>query len=160
MRPAYARRDQTAMGLNIGQIPVSLAARPDKAVVTRPSRRDGGDAPGQEQTRAGFGENTLSPGSAALRAIDVSLREARRVVPTVEELREDFRARRAETEAAVAAREATANDARDPATEEAVPAEQATRPEPAPQVRAFEAQRNAASTPASNPAPSRLDVSV
>jgi len=160
------------MGLNIGQIPASLAVRPDTTVARQP-RREEEDAPAltrrvsdHERTQAGFGDNTLSPGGAALQALDVNLRKARQVVPTVEELREEFQARQAESERAMEARETAtaegretpATEAREPDPEEAGPEEQSTRPAPAPQARAFEAQRYANGAPSPAPTVARLDV--
>lgn len=57
------------------------------------------------EVEAGFGENTLSPSGAALKALDSNLKAAAQLVPTVEELRERARAAQAQREDA-AAREA------------------------------------------------------
>ncbi len=151
------------MGLNIGQGLASLSARTDVTAAVRQARTGEENAPAlarrvpdRERTQAGFGENTLSPGGAALQALDANLREARRVVPTVEELREAFLARRAENERAAETREAPPTEAREPATEEIAPEEQSTRPEPALQARA----QYDATTPAPGPSLARLDVTA
>lgn len=166
------------MGLNVGQIPASLVnARADVSAATRQARTGEEDAPAlarrnseQERPQAGFGENTLSPGGAALQALDVNLREARRAVPSVEELQAEYQARRAEQLresglaelAATATEETPALEARvpeteEPGTEEVGPEEQSTRPEPAPNARQFEAQQNTVNSPDNATGP-RFDV--
>ena len=51
------------------------------------------------KVQVGFGEDTQSPATAALDTLDVNLREARRVVPSIEELMEEARARQQEIRA-------------------------------------------------------------
>lgn len=120
------------------------------------------------EIRAGFGKNTMSPSMAALRTINVNMERARRIVPSMDQLREEFRERRAEFE------EAEGLDVQSRA-EFARPPEASVRPEPAPQaVNAFQEEQEAVRSaqreevPAPNPAPvpgnemqsRRLDVRI
>ena len=91
----------------------------------------------REVVRVGFGKGTISPAGAALTTVDRNLEEARRVVPTVDELREEEAARRAELRA-----EQNQEPEREP---------QAFRPEPAPQARRFVEQNEEAGPPAFPP---------
>ncbi len=97
------------MGLPIGDAVTQLSA--GRTLSLQGAKRDGTAAAEQPaqlgfrqntqpEVRAGFGKGTLSPGGAALRALDYSLKRARSMVPTMEEVREQVGARRAELEAA------------------------------------------------------------
>lgn len=59
----------------------------------------------QADIQAGFGENTLSPGAAALRTLDITLRSARSMVPTLEEALNEVQQHLAEENAAMDARQ-------------------------------------------------------
>lgn len=61
---------------------------------------------------AGFGENSLSPSGAALRTLDRNLKAARRLVPTVEQLRDQARFNQAQRADAI-----ESGAERDPAVE-------------------------------------------
>ena len=78
------------------------------------------------EIRAGFGEGTLSPSGAALKTLDVNLRNAEQLVPTVEELRE--RARIAQVRREEAAVDSAPVEFRQP---------ERVRPEASPAVRNF-----------------------
>lgn len=94
------------MGLDIGTsvrviasvAPASLY-RPDRAAVSGDNRAEEAGRlvrpPEDPPVRAGFGENTLSPSSAALEALDTNLEVAGDLVPTVQELRERARVNQA-----------------------------------------------------------------
>lgn len=129
-----------------------------------------GNKPEAEQqekpSRAGFGEDTVSVPGATLRTIKRNLHEARRVVPSVEELRRETAARireereriGAETQIGAGGPEA-AGPQRAPAPQtereriparvvrpsegNGTPAPQRLRPGPAPQVRSFQEQEEA-----------------
>lgn len=88
------------MGISIGAAVRAVSAvppanRPDRIAVPRDSRAeertDLVQGPEEPEIRAGFGENTLSPSAAALETIDANLEGARRIVPTVQELRDRAR---------------------------------------------------------------------
>lgn len=97
------------MGLSIGQASIAIstastasANRPQRPEVTPNARVE--ERPIVERTdrprpQVGFGENTLSPLSAALETIDSNLEAVEDVVPTVEELRERARVAQAEQRA-------------------------------------------------------------
>ncbi|MBI2435180.1 MAG: hypothetical protein HYV26_20165 [Candidatus Hydrogenedentes bacterium] len=72
-----------ARARNVGESAVLSSALPSS---TRPE-------PAQS---LGFGENTLSPSGAALVTIRTTFRSAQNLVPSLEELRDELRARRAE----------------------------------------------------------------
>ncbi|MBP8131539.1 MAG: hypothetical protein KA184_18315 [Candidatus Hydrogenedentes bacterium] len=116
--------------------------------------------------RAGFGEGTVSIPGTTLRAINRNLQDARRIVPSAEELRWETAARvreereRIEAEAsqrvaeaeAAARQRAPAPQAGEspvqavrprPVKEEVAPAPRRVRPEPAPQARTFQDQAEA-----------------
>jgi len=82
------------------------------------------------EVRAGFGENTLSPSSAALKTLDANLEAAARLVPSVEELRDRARAAQAERANAAASR-AEADRS------EGLRRRESVRPEPNPSARFF-----------------------
>ena len=79
--------------------------------------------------RAGWGKDTLSPNGAALVVLGRNIESARRVVPTVEELRDQLRETRAEQRAAQ--EEAVGR------REEAARQVESFRPEPTPRARSF-----------------------
>lgn len=153
------------MSLDIGGIASAIAAlppaggyRPDRP--TTPGGR-GEDVPRLIEepeappVRVGFGENTLSPSGAALRALDRNLEAASELVPTVQELRERARLNQAARPDAIAPRADRPPDA-EPRQPEFV------RPEPNPSAREFVAglgndtpdrPNDAAATPAPADAP-------
>lgn len=153
------------MGTNIGQIAANLPAPPPLntggnrrgSEDNRPSLVETSREP--ERSRPGFGSDTLSPSGAALEALDVSLREAQRVVPSPEEARQIAAERRAETEAAREAARAAAAQQQANIEEAARARTERVRPEPAPQARNFEtAPAENAAPEAPSPTPPRLDV--
>ncbi len=102
------------MGLSIGPVTNVLSAlrgtpelgqarlRGEDARVERPSGRERANAfareerPDPNQLRAGFGEGTISPLTAAFRTIDRTVQGVRESQPTIQEIRERFQARAAE----------------------------------------------------------------
>jgi len=137
------------MGLRFGQsIPLDSQSGASRAAKLRNARfssvpEKGDVRPGQEREttvpqEAGFGKNTLSPPGAALITLGRGLKEARRLVPTTEELREQLRSRKAQDEAN--RQEAQASRAAAPAERtgsEAPRRIESFRPEAAPQAIAF-----------------------
>ena len=133
------------MGLPIGQasIAVSTAAN---TVANRTTRPDVQPAAPAEEARlvqreessappaAGFGENTLSPLSAALETLDTNLEVAQEVVPTVEELRARARVAQAERQAQTA-------EPRPLERPDELRRRESVRPEPDPAVQNFVAER-------------------
>lgn len=109
MRPGGNARTQALQGAAPGKAP-GLAPRRDTA----------------DDMRVGFGENTMSPSTAALRTISVNMERARSIVPSVEQLREEFRARREELESAQR-QDAAARASAAPAVEESTRPEAASR---------------------------------
>lgn len=112
------------MGLNIGGNPAALAGARvagDLFALRSRERADGPRLLGapeprerggpffqkepQQKARVGFGEGTVSVPGAALDTIGRGVRNARQSVPTVEEIRQEHRARRAEIRAAAERRE-------------------------------------------------------
>lgn len=104
------------MGLSVGQIPGSLAslgfaANPERlqGLLNRPGSRSLGEPrpDGQDfalfpkdpapALRAGFGQGTISGPAAALETISQSVRNTREIVPSIQELRAELRARRSES---------------------------------------------------------------
>lgn len=182
------------MGMQTGNIavdlrapqPVSLkrprAAEPVAEAPREPARLGSRAAP-EPQIQAGFGKDTLSPSGAALETLDANLERARTLVPSLQELTEEFRARRAEQENAQEERaEPAQTETREMRTYRAVQTREAAElAQPAPGIRA-EAPRanagvpepaiapgaNAATNPPAPPAPapgggmtpSRLDILV
>lgn len=141
------------MGMRIEKSAVDFAAmRPGSSARTQPIQgaaagKASGLAPRRDtadEIRVGFGENTMSPSAAALRTISVNMERARRIVPSVEQLREEFRARRDELESAQR-QDAEARASAAPAVEKN------TRPEAAP--RAVNAFQQEAETQASRDFP-------
>lgn len=112
------------MGLNIGGNPVALAGAriTGDLFASRSRERDVGlrllGAPQprekggpffqkerQQELRIGFGEGTVSLPGATLKTIGSGVRNARRMVPTVEEIRQEHRLRMAELRQATERRE-------------------------------------------------------
>ncbi len=116
----------------------------------------------------GFGNNSVNVSGAALQAIDINLELSRRVVPSPEELREASLERRAEQQATEeAVREQTAAIIELTNTEgqtprevsSPVPAPEAFRPEPAPNVNNYNNTAAVSITPTTDttiPVPSSL----
>jgi hypothetical protein len=171
----YRHSGSAAMGTQIDASRGNAAAVRDYSDQGRP--RNAGDAQSVRvrfrrddpaEVRAGFGDGTLSPSGAALRTVNSNLAVARRLVPSVEELREAARQRAAEQAATLeqrapaAEREAAAAAQAATTPPEAVP----FRPEPSAQARAFTredapAPRPAAArdeAPTGPAAPPRFDV--
>jgi hypothetical protein len=103
------------MGLSIGQIPGSLAGlglagSPGRfqGLLNRPTPRTLGSPRPEGQDfalfredpapalRAGFGQGTISGPAAALETINQGVRNTREIVPSIQELRAELRARRSE----------------------------------------------------------------
>lgn len=98
------------MGQSIGQIPSTLIAARRQTPAVNPAargndrdatnfepngRRDNTrNAPATETPQAGFGPGTVSGPAAALVALGRSVRSARETIPTLDEIREQFQARR------------------------------------------------------------------
>ncbi len=168
-------RKVQAMGTQIDALRGSAAAVRDYSDAGR-SRNAGDTQSGPVrfrkdeavEIRAGFGDGTLSPSGAALRTVNSNLAVARRLVPSVEELREAARQRAAEQAATLeqrapaAEREAAAEAQAAETPPESVP----FRPEPSAQALAF--TRDDATPPrpaanddqdrATNATPARFDV--
>lgn len=106
-----------------------------------------------EEIRAGFGDDTLSANGAAWRTLHISLQRARRIVPTVEELRDDFLARRREVEEAQHAQAERAKPQlpEAQAAEEVAPAPQPRNPYPTEEVPPVAAQYPSAPETTPNP---------
>lgn len=112
------------MAINIGatsQATLSLASAGASRSIRGVASNLSAEKPGQlvrekeaPAIRAGFGEGTLSPSGAALKALDANLRAAEQLVPTVEELRERARVAQARREEAAATREAKPVEFRQP----------------------------------------------
>lgn len=134
------------MGLSIGRASIAISTastagvnRPQRPEVTPNARVE--EQPIVERTerarpRVGFGENTLSPLSAALETIDSNLEAVADVVPTVEELRE--RARVVQSE-----QRAEALENRPVERPEELRRRETVRPESDPAVQNFVAEREA-----------------
>lgn len=137
------------MGLNIGPVTNVLSAlrgapefgqarlRGDDARVDPPNGRERANAfaheerPDPSQLRAGFGEGTISPLTAAFRTIDRTVKGVRESQPTIEEIRERFQSQAAERRAETF-RETRGDNAANP-----LRAIEAGLPEPSRRVRAF-----------------------
>lgn len=105
------------MGLSIGPVTNVLSAlrgapefgqarlRGEDERVERPNGRERANTfareerPDPSQFRAGFGEGTISPLTAAFRTIDRTVQGVRENQPTIQEIRERFQARAAERRA-------------------------------------------------------------
>lgn len=180
------------MGLSIGQtasqLPVARtlsAPRSGSAVQSESGTARNSRAENDAGPRVGFGSNTLSAASAALVTLDTNLERAREIVPTVEELRAQLRASRAEDNASLRAAqseeqrlaateppetvgfvqeedgtEAVRFDAATDAPSDALPPPTSFRPASAPQVRAFAQIDDAASRPSTGNAPSATSTNT
>ena len=100
------------MGVRIGEVaprPVQQEPRPKEAQVNRPGRpgpfaQEGHENPAnilfgsarEDPLRIGFGEGTVSMPGLTMRAIDSNMKGARRIVPSLEETREEVRERLAD----------------------------------------------------------------
>ncbi len=182
------------MGMQTGNIAADLRA-PQPVSMKRPKPPDPvgaaprepvrlGSRPEPElQIQAGFGEDTLSPSGAALKTLDANLDRARTLVPSMQELSEEYRARRAEQKQAREERtEAASAEPREVRAYREVQTRDAVELErPAPDIRAaappantgvpeppVEPPANVAENPPAPPAPaprggmtpSRLDILV
>jgi hypothetical protein len=127
------------MGLSIGSASIAASAagasginRSSRLGAPRPSGEEANLVPQAEAppVQAGFGENTLSPSSAALQTLDQNLAVAEELVPTMEELRERAVVLQAERIAAAPA-------SRPPEQQAELRRRESVRPEPDPAVQNF-----------------------